>query len=80
MNRSEIAMSVIAEVTGVSADSLTPEMELVADLDMDSAKALELLVELENRFDVEIDDEDVAKLATVGDVLATVESMEIPSE
>ena len=80
MNRSEIAMSVIAEVTGVSADSLTPGMELVADLDMDSAKALELLVELENRFDVEIDDEDVAKLATVGDVLATVESMEIPSE
>ena len=77
MNRSEIAMSIIAQVTGVSTESITPEMELVADLDMDSAKALELLVELEDRFEVEIDDDDAATLNTVGDVLATIESMEI---
>jgi len=75
MNRSEIAVSVIAEITGIPADSITPEMELVADLDMDSAKALELLVELEDRFDVEIDDENAANLNTVGDVLATIESI-----
>ena len=79
MNRSEIAMSVIAQVTGVSTESITPEMELIADLDMDSAKALELLVELEDRFDVEIDDENAANLNTVGDVLATIESIEIPT-
>ena len=79
MNRSEIAISVIAQVTGVSTGSITPEMELVADLDMDSAKALELLVELEDRFEVEIDDDDAAMLNTVGDVLATIESMEIPT-
>ena len=79
MNRSEIAMSVIARVTGVSIQSVTPEMELVADLNMDSAKALELLVELEDRFEVEIDDDDAAKLHTVSDVLATIESMEIPT-
>ena len=77
MNRSEIAMSIIAQVTGVSTKSITLEMELVADLDMDSAKALELLVELEDRFEVEIDDDDAATLNTVGDVLATIESMEI---
>jgi len=52
MNRSEIAISVIAQVIGVPIESITPEMELVADLDMDSAKALELIVELEDRFDV----------------------------
>ena len=79
MNRSEIAMTVIAQVTGVPTESITPEMELVADLDMDSAKALELLVELEDRFDVEIDDENAANLNTVGDVLATIESIEIPT-
>ncbi len=80
MNRSEIAISVIAKVTGVPADSITAEMELVADLDMDSARALELLVELEDRFGIEIDDEDAANLNTVADVLATIESIEIPTE
>jgi len=79
MTRSEIALSIIAKITGVQAASIAPEMELVADLDMDSAKALELLVELEDRFDVEIDDEDAATLNTVGDVLATINSLEIPS-
>jgi len=76
MNRSEIAISVIARITGIPTESITPEMELVADLDMDSAKALELLVELEDRFGVEIDDDDAGSLNTVGDVLATVNSLE----
>ena len=75
MNRSEIALSIIAKVTGVPIKSITPEMELVADLNMDSAKALELLVELEDRFDVEIDDDDAGSLNTVGDVLATISSI-----
>ncbi len=79
MNRSEIAISVISKIAGISPQSITLEMELVADLDMDSAKALELLVELEDRFDVEIDDESAAKLNTVGDVLATIDSIEIPT-
>lgn len=79
MNRSEIAISVISKITGIPPESISPELELVADLDMDSAKALELLVELEDRFDVEIDDENAAKLNTVGDVLATIDSIEIPT-
>ena len=75
MNRSEIALSIIAKVTGLPVESITPEMELVADLDMDSAKALELIVELEDRFDVEIEDDGAEGLNTVGDVLATVSSL-----
>ena len=79
MNRSEITISVIARITGLEVESITPQMELVADLDMDSARALELLVELEDSFGVEIDDDDAAKLNTVGDVLAIIESIEIPT-
>jgi acyl carrier protein len=78
MNRSEIAISVIARVTGAAVQSISPETELVADLDMDSAKALELLVELEDRFEVEIDDEEAANLNTVGDVLAAVDALGAP--
>ena len=76
MNRSEIAVSVIARVTGVPKESLSPEMELVADLGMDSAKALELIVELEDQLSIEIDDDDAAGMNTVGDVLATIACLE----
>ena len=44
-------------------------MELVADLNIDSPKALQLLVDLEDRLSIEISDEDAAKMDTVGDVL-----------
>ncbi len=78
MNRSETAISIIARITDRPAESIVPEMELVADLDMDSANALELLVELEDHLGMEIDDEDAANMNTVGDVLATIESLGPP--
>jgi acyl carrier protein len=80
MNRSEIAISVIARVTGVPEASLNPEMELVADLAMDSAKALELIVELEDQFAIEIDDDEAAGMNTVGDVLATITSLDTSTD
>ena len=79
MKRSQIAIEIIARITGLPPESIVPEMELVADLDMDSAKALELLVEIEDRLGVEIDDEAAADLNTVGDVLITIESLNRPS-
>ena len=69
MNYTETAMGVIAQVSKTDAATITPDMELVADLGMDSAKALELLVELEDKLGIEIGDEDAARLNTVGDIL-----------
>jgi acyl carrier protein len=79
VSRAEIVLSVVSRVAGVDVETLRPETELVADLDMDSAKALELLVELEDRLGVEIDDDRAAGLDTVGDILAFVESLEVPA-
>jgi acyl carrier protein len=79
MNPSQIAIEIIARITGRPPESIVPEMELVADLDMDSARALELLVEIEDRLGVEIDDDAAANLNTVGDVLTTIESLDLPS-
>lgn len=73
MDQKTKALEVIAKIGSTSADQLKPEMELVADLGMDSAKALELLVELEDRLEIEISDEDAARLNTVGDILAYVD-------
>jgi acyl carrier protein len=69
MDRRHTALDVIARITSIPVAELTPEMELVADLEMDSAKALELLVELEDELEIEISDEDAARLNTVGDIL-----------
>ena len=61
-------LDVIAEIGEVDASTLSPEMNLVADLGFDSAKAMRLLVELEERFDVEIPDEAAAEMSSIGDV------------
>ena len=67
------ALAVIGKVSRRPVDELRPEMELVGDLDLDSARSLELLVELEDALGIEIDDEDAALMNTVGDILAFVE-------
>lgn len=76
MQRRKAALQVVAEVSEVDIEALEPETELVAQLGIDSPKALHLLVELEDRLGVEIDDEDVVNLKTVGDVLAAIEGLE----
>jgi acyl carrier protein len=73
MSRTEEALDIIARVAGVPAAELTRDTELVADLDMDSAKALELLVELEDHLDIEISDDDANAMNTVGDILNAID-------
>ncbi|MCK5379041.1 MAG: acyl carrier protein [Acidobacteria bacterium] len=75
MTMKETALAVIAKVSGKDPEALVPDAELVANLGMDSAKALELLVELEDQLEIEILDEDAAKLNTVGDILAFVDRL-----
>ena len=60
---------VLAEISGVPIDEIDRDKDLVADLQIDSPKALKLLVELEDRLGVEISDEAAARMTTVGDVL-----------
>jgi acyl carrier protein len=73
MSRTDEALDIIARVAGVPGTELVRDTELVGDLDMDSAKALELLVELEDHFDIEISDDDANGMNTVGDILDAVE-------
>ena len=68
----ETALAVLAEVSERDVADLAPEQDLVADLEIDSPKALQLLVLLEERLGIEIPDEDAARLESVADVLAYV--------
>jgi acyl carrier protein len=75
MDYKDTALEVIAKVSGIERDKITPEMELVADLGINSPKALELLVELEDGLGIEIGDEDAASMNTVADILGFVKRL-----
>ena len=62
-------LSILAEISGTEAEDLHEGQELVADLGIDSPKALQLLVRLEDELEIEISDEDAAAMYTVGDIL-----------
>ncbi len=72
MDRKLETIGVLAKLVGRSVEDVKPEMDLVADLGMDSPKSLQLLVELEDRLSIEIPDEAAARMQTVGDVLEYV--------
>ncbi len=76
MPSKQAVLEIIAEVSGVEVSSLEPETELVADLGIDSPRALQLLVELEDRLEIEIGDEAIEKLETVGSVLEAIRQYE----
>ena len=64
------ALAVLARVAGKPRDEISEEMKLVGDLGIDSPKALELLLELEEALGTEISDEDASAMETVRDVIA----------
>ena len=79
MSLGQTTLAVIAKVSKIEVAALRPDMDLVADLGFDSAKSLELLVELEEALGIEVSDEQAARLNTVGDILAIVETMQTPA-
>lgn len=68
MSKQDVALDVLAKVSGRARADLKPEMELVADLGIDSPKGLQLLAELEDTLKIEISDEDAAAMNTVADI------------
>lgn len=60
---------IIVDKMGVSADQITEAASFTNDLGADSLDTVELIMELENKFDIRIPDEDAEKIATVGDAV-----------
>lgn len=59
---------------GLDASKIEPGAELLGDLDLDSLDTVELSLGLEERFNIEIPDEDLEDLVTVADAVALIES------
>lgn len=65
---------VVVNQLEVSEDEVTPTASFVDDLGADSLDVVELVMGLEEEFDVEIPDEDAEKIATVGDAVSYIDS------
>ena len=59
---------------GVEREKLTPEASFIEDLGADSLDIVELVMEFEKEFNIDIPDEDAEKLRTVGDAVAYLEA------
>jgi len=79
MNLEQEALEIISEICGAEVSALQPDTELAADLGIDSPKALYMVVEIEDRLQVEIPDDQVQDLKTIGDVLAILREQESSS-
>jgi acyl carrier protein len=62
----ERVKKIIAEQLDVEEDEVTPEASFVEDLGADSLDTVELVMALEEEFEIEIPDEDAEKILTVG--------------
>lgn len=72
-NVQERVKNIIVEQLGVEADQVKPEAQFVNDLGADSLDTVELIMALEEEFDVEIPDEKAEKIKTVGEAIAYIE-------
>ncbi len=66
--------AVVVEQLNVNADEVKEESKFVEDLGADSLDVVELVMALEEKFDIEIPDADAESIATVGDALKYIEN------
>ena len=72
MNEQEILTGlgeIVEEIAGVPADEVTPSKSFVDDLDIDSLSMVEIAVAAQDKFGVEIPDDQLKDLTTVQDVV-----------
>ena len=73
MDTLERVKKVLVEQLDVDASSITPEASIVDDLGADSLDIVEIIMGLEDQFDVEIPDEDAEKITTVQEIINYVQ-------
>jgi acyl carrier protein len=70
----ERVIDIVAEQLGVDKEKITPETSFVNDLGADSLDTVELVMELEEEFDITIPDDAAEKIQTVGQAIQFIEA------
>ncbi len=72
MDLEDRVSAIIVEQLGVTKEELTPKASFIDDLGADSLDIVELVMAMEEEFDIEIPDDDAEKIQTIGDVITYV--------
>ena len=70
----ETLQKIIAEVLDVEEDEITMDTRLLEDLGADSLDAVEIIMGIEEEFDIEIPSEEAEKIVTVGDAVEQIKN------
>jgi len=70
----ERVKNLICDQLAVEAEKVTPTASFIEDLGADSLDIVELVMQMEEEFDLDIPDEDAEKMKTVGDVVKYISS------
>ena len=71
----ETVKGMIADQLKVDPATITPESRLMEDLKADSANIMVMIMDLEDQFGITVEDDQIMKLKTVGDVVKYIDSM-----
>ena len=70
----ETVRDIIATQLGMDANNIKPESDIINDLGLDSLDIVELVMTLEEKWNIVADDEDIKTLKTVADVVKYIEN------
>ena len=65
---------IIADVLNINADEITMDTTFVDDLGADSLDIFQIIMGIEETFDIEIDNDDAEKIVTVGDAVEQIKN------
>ncbi len=68
-------VAIIADVAGQEEEAITPDTNIVKDLEVDSIKTIEITVAIEKKYKIKVRDEDVPKIVTVRQAVELVERL-----
>ena len=71
----EKLQEIFANQFGIDTETITETTDIVSDLGADSLDVVEMLMTLEDEYGITIEDEKVAEMKTVGDVVRCVEGL-----
>lgn len=70
----EKVKAILSEQFDVEEDDITPETSLIDDLNADSLDVVDLLMSIDDEFEVEVPDEEVENIKTVDDLVKYIEN------
>ncbi len=75
MENQEKVIEIVCDLLGADAEGVTADTDLREDLQADSLDFTEIVMELEDTFDFESNEEDIVNIKTVGDIVKYIESV-----